>query len=57
MISRGARAGYALIEGILPDKERKVSDLLSSVTMGSVAPLEPKAREENSALPAYFDWP
>jgi lipoprotein-releasing system permease protein len=51
MISRGARAGYALIEGILPDKERKVSDLLSNVTMGSVAPLEPKARDENSALP------
>ena len=51
MISRGARAGYALIEGILPDKERKVSDLLSNVTMGSVAPLEPKARDDNSALP------
>jgi lipoprotein-releasing system permease protein len=43
MISRGARAGYALIEGILPDKERKVSDLLSSITVGSADALQPKA--------------
>ena len=56
MISRGARAGYALVEGILPDEERQVSDLLSGVTIGSVAPLEPKAKnagpaEAGSAVP------
>jgi lipoprotein-releasing system permease protein len=37
-----ARSGGALIEGIVPAQERRVSDLLSSVTLGSVAPLEPK---------------
>lgn len=42
MASNGARAGYALIEGILPDRERQVSDLLSSVTLGSVEPLQPR---------------
>ena len=42
MISRGARAGYALIEGILPDDERKVSDLLSNITIGSAAMLQPR---------------
>ncbi|HEY4046886.1 MAG TPA: FtsX-like permease family protein [Acidobacteriaceae bacterium] len=41
MVSNGARAGYALVEGILPDQERGVSDLLSSVSLGSTAPLEP----------------
>lgn len=46
MVSNGARAGYAMIEGILPDQERKVSDLLSSVTIGSAAPLEP-TREDS----------
>lgn len=43
MASNGARATYALIDGILPDQERKVSDLLSSITMGSAAPLQPLA--------------
>ena len=42
LISNGARSGGALIEGIIPAQERRVSDLLSSVTLGSVAPLDPK---------------
>src|SRR5271168_1657774 len=42
LISHGARSGGALIEGIVPAKERRVSDLLGSVTMGSTAALEPK---------------
>lgn len=41
MASNGARAGYALIEGIIPARERQVSDLLSSITLGSAAPLDP----------------
>jgi lipoprotein-releasing system permease protein len=45
MVSNGARAGYAMIEGILPDQEHQVSDLLSSVTMGSAAPLEPTPKD------------
>ncbi len=40
LISHGARSGGALIEGIVPAQERRVSDLLSTVTLGSAAPLE-----------------
>jgi lipoprotein-releasing system permease protein len=43
LISHGARSGGALIEGIVPAQERRVSDLLSSVTLGSAAPLEGNA--------------
>jgi lipoprotein-releasing system permease protein len=43
LISHGARSGGALIEGIVPAQERRVSDLLSSVTLGSAAPLEASA--------------
>jgi lipoprotein-releasing system permease protein len=42
LISHGARSSGALIEGIVPRQERRVSDLLSTVTMGSAAALEPK---------------
>src|SRR5689334_18472922 len=41
LISRGARAGFGLLKGILPDEERQVSDLLSFVKEGSAAALEP----------------
>ncbi len=34
MVARGARAGCALIEGILPDQETTVSDLLATATAG-----------------------
>jgi lipoprotein-releasing system permease protein len=40
LISNGARSGGVLIEGIVPAQERTVSDLLSTVTMGSVAALD-----------------
>jgi lipoprotein-releasing system permease protein len=42
MISRGARASGMLLKGVIPEYERKVSDLLGSVNIGSAAPLEPK---------------
>jgi lipoprotein-releasing system permease protein len=42
LISNGARSGGALIEGVVPAQERRVSDLLSTVTMGSAASLDPK---------------
>jgi lipoprotein-releasing system permease protein len=42
VVARGARDGYALIEGILPDDERTVSDLLSTATPGVVQELEPR---------------
>jgi lipoprotein-releasing system permease protein len=43
LASRGARSGGLLIEGILPDDERRVSDLLNMVTLGSARPLQPPA--------------
>jgi lipoprotein-releasing system permease protein len=40
LISRGPRARGAVLKGMLPQYERKVSDLLKTVTAGSVAALE-----------------
>jgi lipoprotein-releasing system permease protein len=39
LISRGPRAGGALVKGVLPNEERRVSDILSFVESGSAAPL------------------
>ncbi|MGC2620722.1 MAG: FtsX-like permease family protein, partial [Acidobacteriaceae bacterium] len=43
LISRGARAGGAVLKGIIPADERKVSDMLAHVTAGSAAPLSATA--------------
>ena len=43
MVSHGARAGFALIEGIVPKDERTVSRLLEKATPGSLDALEPTA--------------
>ena len=54
LVARGARDGGALLDGILPDKERTVSDLLSTATPGAVQALEPRpesAPEQNAELP------
>jgi lipoprotein-releasing system permease protein len=58
LVARGARDGGALIEGILPDDERTVSDLLSKATPGAVQALEPvvapqsaPANPQNAELP------
>src|SRR5450755_2636880 len=40
LISRGPRARGAVIKGMLPQYERKVSDLLQSVNIGSAAELD-----------------
>jgi len=42
LVARGARDGGALIEGILPDMELTVSDLLKTATPGSVEALQPQ---------------
>ena len=47
LISRGPRARGAVLKGMLPRYERKVSDLLNSVTLGSAAALD----ENNAAAP------
>src|SRR5580658_7099371 len=49
LVARGARDGGALVEGILPDQEKTVSDLLDSATPGSMRALEP---EPAAAAPA-----
>jgi lipoprotein-releasing system permease protein len=53
LISRGARAQGAVLKGMLPGYERKVSDLLKSVKLGSADSLEetgggPEARPDTS---------
>jgi lipoprotein-releasing system permease protein len=40
LISRGPRARGAVLKGMLPRYERKVSDLLQTIALGSAAPLE-----------------
>ncbi len=40
LISRGPRARGAVLKGMIPQYERKVSDLLKTVTLGSAAALE-----------------
>jgi lipoprotein-releasing system permease protein len=51
LISRGARSGGALIEGIIPQQERHVSDLLSDVTLGSAAALDPQPKGNDDQPP------
>ncbi len=42
LVSRGPRAGFALIKGIIPAEERTVSNLLDSITSGSTKDLNPE---------------
>ena len=51
LISRGARSGGALIEGILPDQERQVGNLLQSITSGSAEALNPVAAGQPESTP------
>jgi lipoprotein-releasing system permease protein len=41
LVSRGPRAGFALIKGIIPADERTVSNLLDTITAGSAKDLSP----------------
>src|SRR5271166_353123 len=50
LISRGPRARGAVLKGMLPQYERKVSDLLNSVTLGSAAALEEKPAATGEAF-------
>jgi lipoprotein-releasing system permease protein len=49
LISRGPRARGAVLKGMLPEYERRVSDLLNSVTLGSAASLEEAPTKEPDA--------
>ena len=48
LLSRGARSGGALIEGVLPEDQIKVGDLLQSIKEGSATELAPRAAELES---------
>ena len=43
LVSRSARASGALLKGVVPKYENRVSELLKSIKRGSAAPLEPCA--------------
>ena len=53
LVSRGPRAGFALIKGIIPAQERTVSNLLDTITSGSASDLDP----ERPARPASAHRP
>jgi lipoprotein-releasing system permease protein len=65
LISRGPRARGAVLKGMLPQYERKVSDLLKTVTLGSAAALEespaaagdPRVVSEARVLPGLRPGP
>ena len=48
LISRGARSGGALLKGIVPESENRVSDLLRSMQTGSYGGLNPSASGSSS---------
>jgi lipoprotein-releasing system permease protein len=52
LISRGPRARGAVLKGMLPQYERKVSDLLNSVTLGSAAALDEEPAADEAPAPA-----
>lgn len=58
LASHGSRAGAALLKGVIPEYENRVSELLKSVKFGSAKPLEPapaqkpcSANDENCIHP------
>lgn len=52
LISRGPRARGAVLKGLIPSYERKVSDLLSSIKQGSADALDENAAEGGGATQA-----
>jgi lipoprotein-releasing system permease protein len=48
LVSRGPRAGFALVKGILPADERRVSNLLDTITSGSAKDLNPGAADQSA---------
>jgi len=48
LISRGARSGGALVEGIVPADQRTVSDILNTITSGTAETLEPTPSAGNA---------
>jgi lipoprotein-releasing system permease protein len=51
LISRGARARGAVLKGLVPDHERRVSDLLSTIKSGSADALEESSKPPSVSGP------
>lgn len=51
LVSRGARAQGMVLKGVVPQDEKRVSDLLQSVNAGSIAPLEGAGAAKESYPP------
>ena len=51
LVSRGPRAGFALIKGIIPAQERTVSSLLDTITAGSAKDLNPETAHQDPYQP------
>jgi lipoprotein-releasing system permease protein len=52
LVSLGSRARGAVLKGIIPKDEHRVSDLLNSVKQGSADALEEEAAQANAGRPA-----
>jgi lipoprotein-releasing system permease protein len=48
LASKAARASGALLKGVIPKYENRVSELLKSIKLGSAAPLEPCAESDDA---------
>jgi lipoprotein-releasing system permease protein len=58
LVARGARDGGALIEGIVPEQESTVSDILSTATPDAVRALEPQLEPQvDSPSGSHADLP
>jgi lipoprotein-releasing system permease protein len=58
MVARGARAGYALIEGVIPAREEAVSKVLSSAPTNAIRALDPAPDPApDSAFAANAEYP
>jgi lipoprotein-releasing system permease protein len=59
LVSRGPRAGFALIKGIIPAEERTVSSLLDTITSGSAKELDAQTASATTldSLPAPNNTP
>ena len=51
VVAHGAREGYALIEGIIPEYEKSVSKILASAPPSAVKALEPPNQPADSSAP------
>lgn len=51
LVSRGARATGAVIKGVLPEYDNRVSDILKSVRLGSATPIAPAQDRAQAGAP------